>query len=353
MLELAFMAAAWIGQAGAPPLPESTLPATTADSPLSQAMDEAGVAEQPVAVSASPVAAPAAPPTYFDPSYAPAATAAADAAFQERRPFESDHAFDGFVGPMTDPIQAKDARSLTEARLVFLGNWARPGTPVIGSGTYQVYALQLRLALTERLQIFADKDGIVRFSPKPGRSVTGLANIAAGAKYVFIRDVENQFLFSGAVQYEAPTGYANIYQNQGSGLLGVYGIFAKQFGDSFHVSGQFGQNIAMQNQLNGYFYTHLHTDYRIGKFVPFFEANWFYYNQSSHYLPASVGMEGAGYIDLGTSGFTGNSIVTLAPGMKYNFSKHLEFGLCYQFPVSPDHKSLYGDQVIADLIWRY
>ncbi|WP_165230751.1 hypothetical protein [Aquisphaera insulae] len=330
---------------------------------LGQVMPSAPAPAAPVAVApstleavAADAAAPdfrfAAPATPAVPVAAPYGAAAAEFA-EARGLFESDHAFDGFVGPMTDPIQAKDARSLTEARFIFLSNWARPGTPVIGRGTYQVYALQLRLALTERLQLFADKDGIVRLSPNPGRSVTGLANLAAGAKYVFIRDVENQFLFSGAVQYEAPTGYANIFQNQGSGLLGVYGIFAKQFGDSFHIQGQFGQNIAMQNQQNGYFYTHLHTDYRLGKFVPFFEANWFYYNQSAHYLPASIGMEGAGFINLGTSGFTGNSIVTLAPGFKYDFNQHLELGTCYQFPVSPDHKSLYGDQLIVDLILRY
>ena len=38
----------------------------------------------------------------------------------------------------------------------------------------------------------------------------GLANIMAGAKYVLIRDVENQFLFSGIVQYEAPPGIQHL-----------------------------------------------------------------------------------------------------------------------------------------------
>ena len=85
-----------------------------------------------------------------------------------------------------------------------MGNWSRPSTPVIGGGAFQVYALQLRLAVTDRLQLFADKDGLVRFSPKGASSVFAMANILAGAKYVLIRDVENQFLFSGVVQYEAP-----------------------------------------------------------------------------------------------------------------------------------------------------
>ncbi|MFO0952012.1 MAG: hypothetical protein U0835_12845 [Isosphaeraceae bacterium] len=270
----------------------------------------------------------------------------------ERRPFESDHAFDGFVGPMTDAIQSKDPRSLTEARILNVNNWARPGTPVIGSGSYQVYALQLRLAVTERLCLYADKDGIVRFSPNPGKSVTGLANLMFGARYALIRDVENQFLFTVASHYEVPTGYGNIYQNQGSGLLAVYGIFGKEFGDNWHIIGQFGENIAVQNQQNSYFYSSVHLDKRFNKFVPLVEFNWFYYNSSAKFLPASVGIEGAGLINLGTAGFSGNSIVTSAVGFKYDFSKNLEFGVVYNFPLS-DRKTLYGDQVIAELILRY
>ncbi|MFO0910556.1 MAG: hypothetical protein U0794_19790 [Isosphaeraceae bacterium] len=342
-------------QAVAPAEPAAVGVSSIQPAGLMRIVDEATAPDVNLVMPAAPAAAPpgaVAPGYAMTPTFAAPATNAFAAA-AVRSPFQSDHEFDGFVGPMTDPIQAKDARSLTEARLLVLSNWSKPGTPVLGSGTYQVYALQLRLALTERLQIFADKDGIVRVSPRPGNSVTGLANIAAGAQYAFIRDVENQFLFTGAVQYEAPTGYANIYQNQGSGLLGVYGIFAKEFGDSWHLSGQFGQNIAVQNQQAGYFYTHLHVDKRFGSFVPFFEANWFYYNQSAKFLPASVNMEGAGFINLGTAGFTGNNIVTLAPGFKYDFGQNIEFGCCYQFPVSDPLKSLYGNQVIAELIVRY
>ena len=50
------------------------------------------------------------------------------------------------------------------------------------------------------LQLFADKDGLVEgFLPRVPDQVFAMANIIlAGAKIVFIRDVENQFLFSGA-----------------------------------------------------------------------------------------------------------------------------------------------------------
>jgi len=348
MMGLVLILATCAGQTGMPAPSPGVEPA-----PVTRVVDAVAEDVPTMPMSAMPAAVPPsspAPPPFSMTGEAPVNYYQMA---QERTLFQSDHAFDGFVGPMTDPIQSKDARSLTEARFLFINNWARPGTPVIGSGTFQVYALQLRLAVTERLQLFADKDGIVRFSPSSSKSVTGLANIAAGAKYVFIRDVENQFLFSGAVQFEPSTGYANIFQNHGSGLLGVYGIFAKEFADSWHISGQFGENTAMQNQQSGYFYTHLHLDKRFGKFVPFFEANWFYYNQSAKFLPASVGLEGAGLLNLGTTGFTGNSIVTLAPGFKYDFNQHLELGCCYQFPVSDFHKSLIGNQLLVEMIFRF
>ncbi len=53
--------------------------------------------------------------------------------------FESDHAFDGFVEPLSNPIQSKDPRALTEIRFLTMFDWSRPSTPVIGGGTIQVY----------------------------------------------------------------------------------------------------------------------------------------------------------------------------------------------------------------------
>ena len=194
-------AAPSVSPSGAPASIPS-LPAASAPAPVTPATTAAPVAATPVGGLIAPedvqdnsVIAPSfAPPVGYNPP--------PDVIGQDTRGlFESDHAFDGFTTPLSNPVQSKDPRSLTEARFLFMGNWSRPSTPVIGGGAFQVYALQLRLAVTDRLQLFADKDGLVRFSPKGASSVFAMANIMAGAKYVLIRDVENQFLFSGVVQY--------------------------------------------------------------------------------------------------------------------------------------------------------
>ena len=277
--------------------------------------------------------------------------AASPLAAATRGLFQSDHEFDGFTGPFSNPVQTKDPRSLTEARFIFLNNWSRKSTPVIGGASIQVYALQLRLALTDRLQLFADKDGIVRLSPNPGKSVTGLANIAAGAKYVFYRDVENQTLGSVALQYEAPTGYANIFQNQGSVNLAAYFIFGKQFGQNTHALLQFGQNAAMNKLNSGYFLTSAHLDHRFGKFTPFYEANWFYYNQSGTFLP-TLNTEGGGLIGLGAGQIMGLNYVTNAVGFKYDLTPNAELGVGYEFQLS-NRTMLLNNMLSAQLILRY
>jgi hypothetical protein len=330
------LVAALCGQVATPALPAATTPATGRS--LLELAGAETVATTPALINPATGA------------FLPPPDAAAAAAWKTPRGlFQSDREFEGFVGPLSNPINFKDPRALTEARLLFLNNWGARGTPVLGTGSIQVYALQLRVALTERLQLFADKDGIVRLSPNPGGSVTGLANINAGAKYALIRDVENQFLFNGIVQYEAPTGYANIFQNQGSGNLALFGQLAKEIGD-WHFILQFGQNFRMKTTNSGYFMTSAHVDRRFGRFVPFYEANWFYYNQNGTHLAAPF--EGGGLINIGAQGIAGVSWVTNAVGFKYDISKNLHFGLGYEFQLS-EKTQLLNNQVIAELIFRY
>jgi hypothetical protein len=249
-----------------------------------------------------------------------------------RKPFQSDHAFDGFVQPFSNPIQFRDPRAMTEARGIFLAAWSDPTMP-LGDTTAQVYALQARAAVTERFEVFAAKDGIVRLTPGVGASQTGLANLALGGKYAFYRDPDSQTIASAVLMYEAPTGYANIFQNQGSGLLAAYVVAGREIAENTHAIVQFGQNASMNVLNSGYFLTSAHIDRRFGRFTPFYEANWFYYNQDGQFLP-SLGIEGGGLLNLGAGGVMGLSYVTNAVGFWYDLSEWQQLGLGYEFQVS-------------------
>src|SRR5207244_1255326 len=175
----------------------------------------------------------------------------------------------GFIGPISNPILTKDPRALTEARFLFISDYITTEHPFRG-GDFQVYGLEVRAALTDRLSFIADKDGLLSIHPHVGPSETGWLNIAVGLKYAFIRDVENLLLDRG---------------------------------------------------WNGWLYT-------------LAEANWFHWTQGGDRgLPPALG-EGDGLINLGTSGVAGNDLVTGAVGLKAIVNRHLDIGTAYEFPLS-------------------
>lgn len=276
-----------------------------------------------------------------------------DCCCPKRRFLESDHAFDGFIGPITNPIFAKDPRSLTEARALFINNVIDPQS-AIGPGNFQAYALQLRVALTERLQLFADKDGFATIHPKGGPNTSGFLNTGAGLKYVFLRDVETQTLASAGFMYEIPSGQPGAYSNFGNGTFTFFLTGGKQFSDErTHLLGTFGYQVPVDSTANSsYIYTSLHLDRQYGKLYPLVEMNWFHYvGAGNHGIPSTVG-EGDGLINLGTAGVAGNDLLTFAVGAKYRFTNRCELGSAWEFPISNRH-DLLNNRLTVDFIVRY
>jgi hypothetical protein len=271
----------------------------------------------------------------------------------ERPLFQSDHCFDNFIGPVTNPVLSKDARSLTEARFLFVQNKIDPQHP-FGGGDFQAYGLQLRLALTDRLTLIADKDGYAVITPKNGPRRHGTLDLAAGLKYAIIRDVEEQFLLTGGLMYEIQSGSSEVFQSQGDGIFTVFGATAKEFGEHTHWLNTVGYNVPVDGDENSsslYWSTHL--DYEIdGWLYPLIEANWYHWVSSGDRgLPPALG-EGDGLINLGTSGVTGNDMVTIAVGGKAKLSQNVEFGAAWELPVSQRH-DLLNNRLTAELIFRY
>jgi hypothetical protein len=267
--------------------------------------------------------------------------------------FESDNAFPGFIGPISNPVLAKDPRALTEARLLFVSDWI-PKTSPLDGGNFQVYGLQVRVALTDRLSFIADKDGIASIHPGQGSDETGYLDIAAGFKYAFIRDVEHQFLVTGGLMYEPQTGETKVFQGQGSGLFTVFGIVGKEFAEKYHFIGNLGYEFPVdQSQNSSFIYTSLHLDRQMmGWLYPLVEVNWFHWTQSGDRgLPPSLG-EGDGLLNLGTSGVAGNDLVTIAVGIKAIVNQHLNIGAAYETPLSAPH-DLLENRLLAEIIFRY
>ena len=107
--------------------------------------------------------------------------------------FESDHGFDQFTSPISNPFLFEDPRSLTEAKALFLYQRIPGSQPNFLGGDAYFGGLQARLAITERLSISMPKLGVVGISPQTNsafRTGSSLSEIWLGPKYTFYRDAD-------------------------------------------------------------------------------------------------------------------------------------------------------------------
>jgi hypothetical protein len=272
-----------------------------------------------------------------------------------RRLFESDYAFENFVGPISNPILTKDPRALTEFRILNVDNWI-PHEHPLGGGDFQAYGFEVRVALTDRLSFIADKDGFASIHPHRGLSRTGALDIAAGLKYAVIRDPERQLLVTAGFQYEPDTGEEKVFQGHGAGTMTLFTSIGKGFGDCYvnHVIFNGGYQFPFDRTDNStFFYTQLHLDRQLmGWLYPLVELNWFHWTDGGNRgIPPAIG-EGDGLLNIGTSGVAGNDLVTVAGGVKAKIGRHLDTGVAFEFPIS-NRQDLLDYRLLAELILRY
>ncbi len=107
-------------------------------------------------------------------------------------------------------------------------------------GDYQVYAVQLELALNERLSINATKDGYIDFNPDSTlESTDGWANVAAGLKYAWLYEPDQRLASNFQLLYEIPMGNTDVWQGNGDGVFIPSIATLKHFGD-LQLANQFG-----------------------------------------------------------------------------------------------------------------
>ncbi|MFO0919474.1 MAG: hypothetical protein U0872_14335 [Planctomycetaceae bacterium] len=261
---------------------------------------------------------------------------------------ESDHQFSNFISPMTNPIYFEDPRTLTEARGIFI-NHHLPNS--LGGDNVQVYATQLRAALTENLSIIATKDGYID-SQSPVLS-DGFADVMAGLKYNLFKDAETQSILSTGLTYELPVGSTRALQGRGDGEFHLFLTGGTEFLPNWHwVSGsgfRLPANMAAGNQM---WYWSNHVDRKLGDlpFYLFTEANWYHYMSNGTAFPAPIG--GLDLFNFGSPGIAGNDVVTGAWGLKYKPNKHVEAGIAYEIPLS-SRRDIIQDRLTVDLILRF
>lgn len=248
--------------------------------------------------------------------------------------FRSDHCFDGFIEPVTNPVFFEDPRSRTRLRAVFI-NQMIPEDSILAGGDFQVYAAQLSVALNDRLAFIANKDGYITLQADALDDRGGWADLATGFKYVIVRDPQEQFLFTGGILYEWSNGSSDVFQGNGDGMWTFFLTTGKEIAEDTHFVGTFGWHLPNNgNQESQSLYYSLHLDREIADgLYALTELNGIQYTRSGNRLPG-VNQEGGDLINLGAGDVAGNSVVTMAFGGAYKFSESLILSGAWEFPLT-------------------
>ncbi|MGH0037574.1 MAG: transporter [Myxococcota bacterium] len=280
------------------------------------------------------------------------------------------------VRPMSMPYLFEDPFVTTEAQFAYLYHeFGRRS--VFGGGDLQVLALQLRLAITDRLAFIATKDGLGILRPDlEGRDVSpaltpgfdvlddeeGFTDMTIGFKYALIDWRDKNFIFTPAIRYEIPMGNSSLFQGSGDGVFIPSGTAAwTSENGAFHVITGLGAQLPVDEDENStsIFYN-LHLDYAVElggddfvkAIVPFVELGGMTWvgngdggnnfktnlgNLDLNTIQAATGtgsFEGYDFANLGSDDVAGNTVATATVGLRVPMDYGISLGAAYERPIT-------------------
>ncbi len=261
---------------------------------------------------------------------------------------------DRYVSPLTNPLFNETPYITTEVRPIYFYH-RLPGDFVTNGGDVHLGAVQLRVALTERLGFIATKDGYADFdfdSVLPDES--GFANIAFGFKYAVVSRPEDDAIVSVGLRYEIPvhdleTGGIEI-QGDGYGFFNPFVTGAIAFGD-LGLQASLGANIAVDPEVDtSILHYSLHADYEVlpGLF-PLVELNGFTPIDHGNRLTGPLGdVDGVDVLNFGSD--DRSTTVTGGGGFRYKLNDHLQFGVGAETPLTDRDDTIFDYRIYADIV---
>lgn len=258
---------------------------------------------------------------------------------------------DKTISPVTNPIFFESPFIQTEVRPIFMYHEIDKSFVTRG-GDVEVYAAQIRWAITDRLALIATKDGYIDFNPEAGLThEEGFADVAAGFKYALIKDDENEWMVTPGFVFEIPMGNIDVFQGNGDGEWNLFASAAKGFGN-FHVLANAGFRIP-NNWCDETAQAHysLHLDYYTCKwFIPFVTLNGFTVLSEGKGLP--LDNEGYDLINFGSSNAEGRSSLVFGLGMRSRVHKNVDLGFAWEKGLTTP-KALFDDRFTVDAIIHF
>lgn len=255
------------------------------------------------------------------------------------------------ISPAFSPVTFEDPRALSEARLLYV-NHQIDKKFVTEGGDVQVYALQLRYAITDKLSFIATKDGYVDFNPaKNVAKDEGFADVEAGFKYTLLEDKEKGFITSAQLRYLVPIGEKEVFQGSGDGSIhpSVSGAYA--LCSNTTLTAGTGLRIPISSNDSMFWDVDAQLDYRIPvsddvAVYPLVGVSYIKTTSGGERL--GIADEGHDFFNFGATDASGKDLVTGIGGLRVRLAKNYDLGASYQVPLDKDVGSR-----ILDYRWTF
>ena len=246
------------------------------------------------------------------------------------------------VRPLTAPYLHEDALITTDLRGWFLHH-------DLGEieGDLNVYALQVRVAITETLQFVAYKDGYSEFSDDNGIGLDdGWNDIGLGLKFALFQDVGSQFFLAVGAGYEFGVGDDQVLQDTDDYRFWISAN--KGFG-RLHLGATGNYLLAGDGKLDGtagnsdMLTLHFHADYYVTSwFSPVVELNGYFVQEANSSI-SSIDFSGVDAVSI--NGGEDNDVITYALGFEVRpLGEMLGLRAAYETQLNNYENSLFGSR---------
>ena len=255
-----------------------------------------------------------------------------------------------FVAPVTSPYFNENSFITSDVRAWYAYHKFDSNGVANGGlgGDVQIAAVQVRLALTDRLGFVAYKDGYAWFEDSVVND-EGWNDIAAGLKYNFYRDIESQLYMTAGLGYQFDFGDSDVLQDDSE--LRVWLSADKGF-DKLHVGGVVNyfhatgteSSLGNSDRLSW----HLHADYYLNEwFSPVVEFNGYHTVDEG---TVAVPFSGVDVANLG--GGQSEDVVTMGLGGEFRIWEDFAFRAAYEFALT-DNSQLFGERFTVSLTYDF
>ena len=256
---------------------------------------------------------------------------------------------DNTIAPVTNPFYFEAAQVNTELRPVFIHH--EIPSSFLGGGDANVYGVQARWAVNDRLALIATKGGICDLDmPAAGINETGWADLGFGLKYAAVDDEENQLLITPGLKLELPSSSGGIFQNNGDGEWNVFVSAMKGF-DDLHFTGSVGARIPNDNdEESSFLHWSAQVDYYTCKwFIPFIAFNSFTVLSGGD---GATPVEGYDLINFGSATAEGDTYSAIGFGFRSRLHDRVDLGLSYENGVG-SNEGIMDERYIVDMVIRF